>query len=333
MPARPAHQPDDRAPEPKTTPGLNLLRFLAEQGLAPTPANYALAYHRDADRRCLVAVAVDSILMEGRRVTQADADRIMGSHAQKAAADEPDEAAQQQVALRHQTLQLAEITARAASGSSSFGQELSEGLYHLTGGSGSIEQIVAAMIQRTRGVEAQLSAASHKIEQLRSEIDAVRGDAMRDVLTGLLNRRGLIEELHHRRRSDIATLALCDVDHFKSINDRHGHSVGDRVLKGVAASLSESLCAYQVARWGGEEFLVLIEGRSPEQAAHLLDRARTDLEARSFKLQDTGEPIGKVTISIGAASLTNVAPDQAIEAADRLLYEAKSQGRNRVILQ
>lgn len=129
----------------------------------------------------------------------------------------------------------------------------------------------------------------------------------------------------------MGTIALCDVDHFKTVNDRHGHIVGDRVLKGVAASLSESLFGHQVGRWGGEEFLVLIDGLAPDRAVPLLQAARENLAARSFKLQDTGKPIGRVTVSMGAASLLNVQPEAAIEAADRLLYEAKKQGRNRVI--
>jgi diguanylate cyclase len=310
---------------------MDVLVFLAEQGLAPTPSNYALGYQRSIDRRGLVAMSVDSILMDGRRITQTDADRIMASHHKRALAGEPNEIAMQQQALRHQTLHLAELAAGAASGSGDFGRDLSEGLHRLSGGADSIDQIVAEMIDRTRGVEAQLSAASEKIEQLRTEVEAVRGDAMRDALTGLLNRRGLSEELRSRRKRETATIAICDVDHFKMVNDRHGHAVGDRVLKGVAASLAESLGAHQVARWGGEEFVVVLEGLAPDQGVLLLEKARQDLAARSFKLQDSGAPLGQVTISIGAAALQGREPEAAIEAADRLLYEAKASGRNRVI--
>jgi diguanylate cyclase len=324
-------KPATAVPEPTNTPGMDVLVFLAEQGLAPTPSNYALGYHRGVDRRSLVAMSVDSILMDGRRITQADADRIMASHHKRALAGEPNEMAMQQQALRHQTLQLAELTAGAASGSGDFSRDLSEGLHRLSGRPNSTEEIVAAMIDRTRGVEAQLSAASKKIEQLRTEVEAVRGDAMRDALTGLLNRRGLTKELRSGEKRAMATVAICDVDHFKMVNDRHGHAVGDRVLKGVAASLAESLGAHQVARWGGEEFVVLLEGLAPDQSVPLLEKAREDLAARSFKLQDSGVPLGQVTISIGAAALQGSEPEAAIEAADRLLYAAKAGGRNRVI--
>ena len=151
----------------------------------------------------------------------------------------------------------------------------------------------------------------------------MRGDALRDSLTGLLNRRGLMEELQVRPKREVGTIAVCDVDHFKAVNDGHGHAVGDRVLKGVAASLAESVGAHQVARWGGEEFVVLLDGVKLADARVLLERARRDLQARSFKLLETGEQLAPVTISIDVASLNNVTPEVAIEGADRLLYEAK----------
>lgn len=195
-----------------------------------------------------------------------------------------------------------------------------------------MEKIVATMIDRTQEVEAQLATASAKIEQLRSEVEAVRGDAMRDAMTGLLNRRGLEEELNARTRRAVGTLAICDVDHFKAVNDRHGHCAGDRVLKGVASCLTESLGVHQVGRWGGEEFVIVMDGVDPVAARPLLERAREDLASRSFRLHDTDEPIGRITISLGATSLKNVTPALAVDAADRLLYKAKAEGRNRLAM-
>jgi diguanylate cyclase len=277
-------------------------------------------------------MSMDAIRMDGRRITQADADRIAKSHIMRSQGSETSEPNALEQDLRHRTLQLAELAAGAASGSREFGDDLTDQFRRLSGGAASIEQIVEAMIDRTRGVEAQLTAASEKIERLRSEVEAVRGDALRDALTGLLNRRGLTEELRNRSIRKFATLAMCDVDRFKSINDQHGHAVGDRVLKGVAASLSESLGVHHIARWGGEEFVVILEGIDINGATRLLNRARTDLAGRTFKLHDTGIPLGQVTISIGATPLQGAEPEAAIEAADRLLYKAKAEGRNRVVV-
>ena len=316
--------------EAATGIGYEALRFLSQQELEHTPANYALAWRVKGERRGLAAMAVDAVLMGGRRLTQMDVDRIMLAETRQAqtASTQSDP---QQDALRHQTLRLADLTAGAATQSSEFGRDLATGLFHLAGGADSVEQIVAAMVQRTRGVEAQLTAASKEIEGLRQQVEATRDDAQRDALTGLLNRRGILQELSSRKSSDPGVVALADVDHFKGINDRFGHGVGDRVLKGVAASLAESLGIHTVARWGGEEFLILLDGVDMVAAAKLLDRARKDLAARSFKLRSSGEPLGGVTMSVGASVLVGHTVDDAIEAADRMLYAAKSEGRNRVV--
>ncbi|TPG06573.1 GGDEF domain-containing protein [Sphingomonas oligophenolica] len=317
--------------EPAEGIGYDVLRFLNEQGLEHTPINYALIWRLKADRRSLTAIAVDSILMDGRMLTQADVDRITAAEAKRGNAVDSAEDRDRE-ALRHQTLRLADLTADATAQSSEFGRDLSTGLFHLAGGPDSIEKIVTAMVQRTRGIEAQLTAASQEIEELREEVETIRDDAHRDGLTGLLNRRGVLQELEPRRRSAAGVLAMCDVDHFKSINDRFGHGVGDRVLKGVAASLSESMGVHVVARWGGEEFLIIADGVDTIQSTRLLEQACQDLAARSFKLRETDEPLGTVTVSIGAVSLIGRSVEDAIEAADRMLYTAKREGRNRVVI-
>ncbi|WP_267382426.1 MULTISPECIES: GGDEF domain-containing protein [unclassified Sphingomonas] len=316
--------------EAATGAGYEALQFLTQQRLEHTPANFALAWHLKTDRRGMTAMAVDAILMEGRPLTQSDVDRIMIAEARRGKGDE--EADPRQDALRHQTLRLADLAAGAATQSSEFGRDLSADLFHLSGGAGSVEQIVKAMVQRTRGVEAQLNAASREIEDLRQQVEVTRDDAQRDALTGLLNRRGATQELTARRKADPGVVALCDIDHFKSVNDQFGHSVGDRVLKAVAGSLSDSVGAHTVARWGGEEFLIIFDGLRLEDAAGILERTRKDLEAKSFKIRNSDETLGTITISIGAASLAGIKRDDAIEAADRMLYEAKRQGRNRIVM-
>ncbi len=310
--------------------GYDALQFLNDQGLEHTPTNFALAWRTRVDRRGLAAVAVDAILMDGRSVTVADIDRILKAEAQRAAKTQSSTDPEHD-ALRHQARRLAELTAIAVEQSHEFGSDLSASAFHLTGGAESVDQIVKAMVLRTRGVEAQLRDASREIEELRQQVEASRDDAKRDALTGLLNRRGAMQELVGRRRKAAGVIALCDVDRFKQVNDRFGHSVGDRVLKGVAASLSESLDPHIVARWGGEEFFVYLDGVTTAAATVLLERTRAGVEARSFRLRDGGKAIGTVTVSIGLVDLTGISVADAIEAADRMLYDAKRDGRNRVV--
>ena len=149
--------------------------------------------------------------------------------------------------------------------------------------------------------------------------EALRVSAHTDPLTGLANRRGLDLQLGRARDGD--TLILCDLDHFKHFNDEHGHLAGDRLLRDfgllVRAMLRENDIA---ARFGGEEFALLLRATDPEQAKVLLSRLR---EKWALLQPD-------VTFSAGlAAWAASDAPDVTIDAADQALYAAKEHGRNR----
>lgn len=160
--------------------------------------------------------------------------------------------------------------------------------------------------------------------------------ATTDPLTQLLNRRSLLEvaeyELLQRKRHP-APLAfvLADIDHFKSINDQHGHAAGDAVLQAVSQTLRQALREQDsVARWGGEEFLVLLNDTSPELANVGLERARMLLAEATLS---TTVPELKPTFSAGlTAYSTNEPLDVCIERADRALYKAKDSGRNRTVI-
>ncbi|MES9939160.1 MAG: GGDEF domain-containing protein [Candidatus Thiodiazotropha sp. 6PLUC2] len=161
--------------------------------------------------------------------------------------------------------------------------------------------------------------------------------AREDPLTGLSNRRALFEimdKLFAKAETDGQPLSLMiiDVDLFKQVNDRHGHQVGDVVLKHVATTIKERLRKGDiVGRIGGEEFLVVLPETPPDGAIQLAEELRHSMASKS--VANNGDEIG-VTISIGlycsgcfASSLT---PDSVIASADNALYRAKSNGRNRV---
>jgi diguanylate cyclase (GGDEF)-like protein len=154
-----------------------------------------------------------------------------------------------------------------------------------------------------------------------------------DGLTGLMNRRALdmIGESHtsSRMMADGACLILMDIDHFKSINDRHGHLEGDRVLKESVRLMRPLLGANDLfARFGGEEFVILIPGRDTGEAIALAERIRRVLETNETRLSNGA--VVNVTASFGIArgNLGQLAWRRLIEAADRALYRAKSDGRN-----
>lgn len=161
--------------------------------------------------------------------------------------------------------------------------------------------------------------------------------ATRDPLTSLFNRRVFFERLREefsyaRRHGSALALLMFDVDHFKKVNDSHGHAVGDEVLRSIGALLLE-LCRDEdvVCRYGGEEFALVARGLDGGQGVAFAERIRTSVEAMKVALPK-GESLS-VTVSIGVATtggLSHNKPEELLADADHLLYRAKEQGRNRV---
>lgn len=160
--------------------------------------------------------------------------------------------------------------------------------------------------------------------------------ATHDYLTGLVNRQSFQERLEAelgrvRRYGQSTALLLMDVDHFKTVNDRFGHDAGDHVLKALSTQVRAQVRAVDtVARWGGEEFTVLLPETGRDEACDVAERIRRAVEQQEFDYRDNSF---RVTVSIGVARLEakkdRVEP--AMRRADEALYQAKRSGRNRVI--
>lgn len=177
-------------------------------------------------------------------------------------------------------------------------------------------------------------------------VETSYGLAFRDELTGLPTRRAL-KQLFDSVGGRY-TVAMIDVDHFKKFNDRHGHDVGDQVLKMVASRLREVSDGGKAFRYGGEEFTVVFPGKSRDEALAPLEELRERIQTSRFVVRRVGRPRSKpkrgakkskraprqlsVTVSIGLAERTEKAPDpeSVIKASDKALYRAKKAGRNRV---
>lgn len=158
--------------------------------------------------------------------------------------------------------------------------------------------------------------------------------SIQDPLTGLLNRMGVMQQADALFKSGVGKplcVVFIDVDHFKSINDEHGHDAGDRILTEVAALLTESVRkADVIGRWGGEEFILLCPGVHKEAIAGIAEKVRTAVADHAFEAHF--RPI-RVTISLGIAFvLPGENFDQAYKRADVALYQAKTQGRNRAVI-
>jgi diguanylate cyclase len=173
-------------------------------------------------------------------------------------------------------------------------------------------------------------------QQLAAALERIQAMATRDDLTGLLNRRAAMERFTEAlgalpRRSAVASVVLIDLDHFKAVNDTHGHAAGDEVLRGFAEVARASLRTHDLlARWGGEEFLLVLPGADPADAAVVLARLREELAGRTF---DAAAPGLRVTFSAGVARCGGLDDVEAsIARADAAMYGAKTGGRNRTEL-
>jgi two-component system cell cycle response regulator len=211
-------------------------------------------------------------------------------------------------------------------------------------GNGGVEQAVAALDSGAddflvkpcdmRELVARIQVGIRIISLERRLVE----QASTDLLTGLSTRRHIEEiaiyeiERAQRGLQDLSVI-LADIDLFKGINDTHGHEGGDRVLEGISASLmSERRLFDSVARWGGEEFLLLCPGLSAEDSGAIAERVRRLAEATSVELP-SGATV-RATLSIGTASLPagmEAGLASLVRTADDALYRAKAEGRNRCV--
>ena len=175
-----------------------------------------------------------------------------------------------------------------------------------------------------------------RTQELQSANQALEMQARCDPLTGLLNRRGLEGQFDFaialaRRSGRPLSLLTVDVDHFKRVNDTHGHGVGDQVLQGLARTLQQRLRRSDVAaRIGGEEFVALLPDTGLEEAQAAADALRLAVAAQEYP------QVGHITISLGVSALRGGDEDGAsalLQRADAALYQAKGEGRNRVCVQ
>ncbi|CAD5107420.1 GGDEF domain-containing protein [Zestomonas carbonaria] len=190
-----------------------------------------------------------------------------------------------------------------------------------------VRQRMQTLVERVAAMEQEANGFRERLEQQRQK-------SLVDPLTGLPNRAAWNERLElevarRQRYGGELLLAVLDVDHFKRINDGFGHQAGDKVLKLIAGELARRLRKTDfIARFGGEEFVLLLPGTPPEGGRQVLDNLRQAIEACPFHFK--GERV-TITLSSGLASFTgDDSAEDVFERADQALYRAKDEGRNRV---
>lgn len=191
------------------------------------------------------------------------------------------------------------------------------------------------MLARLQALAEHSQQMEHETQQLSSKLEEQRKKALLDPLTGMANRAALNErsELEYariQRNQSSLLLTIIDIDHFKRINDSYGHLAGDKVLKIIAQELSKRLRKTDfIARFGGEEFVILLPETALDQGKQLIEKLRLAIEACPFHFR--GEPV-TITFSAGIGQISpEESLDEAFERIDRSLYAAKKAGRNTVI--
>lgn len=210
-----------------------------------------------------------------------------------------------------------------------------------------IKSIVDQMIIETKELvtsgkklQTRMKISSQDLKQLQQELEKSQEEAQTDSLTLLINRRGLekkleLERIRAKQNNAPFSIIMVDIDHFKRVNDNFGHLIGDSLLKSIAHLLKAHLRRNDLAaRYGGEEFLILLPETGIEGATAVARKIRKTLATKEWKLKETGESMGKITVSMGISTYTLNEPEEnLIKRADDALYLAKKNGRDQIITQ
>jgi diguanylate cyclase len=195
--------------------------------------------------------------------------------------------------------------------------------------SASLTEQLGALVEHVKAIEVES-------EKTKAALEEQRHKATHDTLTGLPNREAYVERAYlemqrFKRYCRPLTLAICDIDFFKKINDNYGHQAGDKVLKLVGQLISTRLRKVDfVARYGGEEFVILMPETPISQAHQVLDKIRAVVAKTPFRFKE--KPV-QITLSFGLAAYElEQDTDEVFERADKALYQAKDEGRNRCVI-
>ena len=317
--------------------------FLFAHDLDLTPLNFSVGLDYLTGANIGIEKAIKAVLMERGTITSGWIESVAAE--QRSDEVTPEALAQMLDKVEENLSHFTGLVNESRNSAKDYGAALQEQAKGLSEG-GEAEPVLArlvgltrSMVEQTRQVESQMRENQKQTHALKSSLESARRAAEHDHLTGLPNRRAFDNVLREevklaRDNGEQLSIAFCDIDHFKQVNDSHGHDTGDRVLKFVASLLSKvSNDRCHVARHGGEEFVMLLRGTTAAEACELVDGVREDLSNRSLVNRANGERMERVSFSAGVANVLAYADTRAaLKAADRALYLAKEHGRNRVYL-
>jgi len=320
------------------------LPLMRKHGIAMTPANYAVWYEYVSGQNVALQDAVDDHLDENNQLTDQQSRELY----QRFFDREKDQSALLEMRQDLKRV-LAEVLSYVATGeeaSKKTSTNLSSIInkIHPDISRDELHNITEEILTETRLVMSssdllseRLNSTMSQIEDLKKDLDAAKREAKTDTLTKLANRHSFDKILLQATSdADANGLEICmifsDLDLFKNINDKHGHMVGDQVLKVIANTLKGAVKGRDlVARYGGEEFAIILLNTSLGNAKKIAENVRAEIAAKRIQRRDSREPLGKITMSFGVARyFPSEGPESFLQRADRALYMSKRKGRNAV---
>ena len=322
-----------------------VLPRIAAHGGHYGPAAYSVWYEYLAGLNQPLSKELDQRLQEPDKIGPPDIDRL---YQQFVSEREQRETVQLQTGLNDMLSKLADVAAASGQGTAEYARALESCERELgtIGDAEGLQRVLKSLIGSTTAahtaaekVQAELQASRAEMQQLRDSVGNLQSEALSDPLTGLHNRRGFehtLAEVFGEGGAGLtnAALLMADIDHFKKVNDNYGHLIGDQVIRAAAQVLKSAVKGRDiVARFGGEEFVVLLPDTPGRGALALAEQIRTAFGRLRIRRQGSDELIAQVSISIGVATpLPGESVEQAIDRADQALYRAKNEGRNCVRL-
>ena len=318
------------------------LPLMARQSAALHPISYTLWYEHVAGINPPLSSVLEASLAGKLPLGEDD---VYDLHARYIVARDMEVLDRLQRKLRDVLEEAAQTAATALEDSGQFEAALRDTRTRLTGASSleSVHAIIAELARETtrmhsatEAVQQKLETRAREVELLTRQLEQAKSEALLDPLTGLKNRRGFELAVRELGTSGSpfrgAALVLADIDHFKQINDKHGHLLGDKILRAIGQTLQSNIKGRDIAaRPGGDEFAILLQQTPLAGARALAEQIRSAVAAGRIRRADSKEQPGSVTLSIGvAAGGSDDTLESLLARADAALYAAKRAGRNRV---
>ena len=316
---------------------------MVERQLPANPINYAIWYNYVAKHKPALCDTLDQMIENGESFTPEKCKQLFLNHIVNL-----DMEAQQATMgqLTQLTNQLIVQLTSSAEGTNAYDETLQDNIAKLENSTdiGEINELLTHVLSSTQAISAankqfqqQINSASTEINQLKKQLQQAQNQAYVDTLTQLYNRHAFDEQLDQFLLNDAVAektcLILADLDHFKSFNDNYGHLIGDRVLQKMGEIITDNCPANCVGtRYGGEEFAIIVTNADTSAAIEIAEILRQRLRQLRVKVKNSEKVLDNISASFGVAQFEiGEGKMNLIDRADKALYDAKRQGRNRVV--